>query len=629
MASCPNSSILDLCKHRDWRRVELECKREPLNATYICGGDDYGAHPLHIACKKQPTARVVRELLKAYPQAAYIPNDNGYLPLHLACMSNSSIEVLRTLTDNEPRTASMMTSSGETTITVLARARDKTENNIDFSNSMQWQSETPEFQKINYTTIYWQKVQVLLEAIAIHRQRNTLQCVDDLFTLHAAVSLNWCPAEVLHFCCVRFPDQIQMRDDYGRLPLHVAVGHPAYCRSNETLLGKLQIREKSIVLPRLLKLYPDAARCNDPQEPKGRYPLHSALVNNHEWHGGVKELLQQFPDAALCVDPIENLYPFQMASHDLDTVFQLLRSAPSALINSMPPPKYDNVQTNCIGVCGAKSEAIYQMQLHSSRQSTPHVREKRGRFVTRTVIDQFETNANVACDEALFEDFVLSKRETGRTCEPCHSDVVWVPVPLSRVYKNFYAVPRNEDILISSDDLKMLTLSEKYNSYTAAKYEVVWNPPSYEKRIKQFTLDKVHSIQEIIVKSKRNKGSKRREGPLSSIPSIIMTNVESESSDDDTTVGAEVAYYEPSLQSLDTRVVRNFQSGAQSACSETITDESMSSNTDSIYNKYKCMISGPTEVKYTHEWKQDVVKKQTRSLYKQPSLEIMGLHHFI
>lgn len=645
MSSSPNSSIFDLCKHRDWRRVELECNREPLNAVYNCG-DDIASLPLHVACKKQPTSRVVRSLLKAYPQAARIPDANGYLPLHVACLSNASVEVLQTLTDNDPETASLFNTAGESTLAILSRARDTTESYVDFHNPALWQSESTEAQEINYTTSYWQKVQVLLEAIAIHRQSSTLQCVDDLFTLHAAASLSWCPADILHFCLYRFPEQVEMTDDCGQLPLHLVIRRSAYHKSNETLAGKLHIREKSITIPRFLHLYPEAATLMDPLEPSGRYPLHTALLHKHEWFGGVKELYQNNPEATLTRDPVENLYPFQLASFDLDTTFQLLRKAPSALMNAAEILRRNETKTSdahhvSIPVLPSLSK---QTVLHSPPQRTPRQNEKRRKNI--------DTSLRAALASYVFpavDDDQLTCHNNNN-CDPSRN----------KTCKN--GSTKHEDIFFSIDGVDDDTCNSN-------PLEVVWEPPHRERRRGQYNMDRIHSIREIAFPQAKFHSSVRRGAKSSVVPIIIIAagaasdqcpdetpllveeseidginehcrdearhNIE-ETEHSGSTISSGEEFYSyaemlrnvPSEQSVDTRQMQNLNIemlDMHSTCSHTMADESTSSQKET-YNKYKCMISGMIQKdRYTHEWSHDVVSRNVRKLYKQPTVELFNI----
>ena len=623
MSSDPNSLIFDLCKHRNWLRVEMECNLEPVNASYNIG-DDIRSLPLHIACKKQPTSRVIRSLLKAHPKATRTFDDNGYLPLHVACLSNASIEVLQTLSDNDPETASLFNASGESTLAILSRARDTTEIQVDFHNPALWKSESTKTQAINYSTLYWQKIQVLLEAIAIHRQSSTLQCVDDLFTLHAAVSLRWCPADVLHFCCHQFPEQVRMTDDSGRLPLHVVIRQTAYYKSNETLAGKLHLKEKSIIIPRLLHIHPEAAHCTDPDEPNGRFPLHTALINKHEWYGGVNELYQQHPEATLALDPVENLYPFQLASFDLDTAFQLLRNAPSALINSTVLSQIDMYEVPVFSTLNNQATS------HSPPQRTPRQREKRRKQVETSLRAEFENFAFPTFDD---EEHVSTRDKV--------LDFTYI---IEARERNFVA---KEDIYFSIDDVETDACNDK-------NVDVIWDPIPCGRRRQRNNMERIHSIQEIVVPEKPFHTSVRRGAKSSVVPPVIAATSEHCLDEapilvEDTEHSVEIScehscgeelfrevkthstpYSEtlrfvPSEQSVETRLMQNLNVEDLSTCSNTTMTNDSASSENTTYNKYKYLISGTVQKdEYTHEWSHDVVTNEVIKLYKQPTIDMIN-----
>jgi hypothetical protein len=360
----PSKDLYELCRRRIWHRVRLLCATHPIHAQYV--GDQ--GHPLHVACQRQPTARAIQALLEAFPAAASLPNAQGELALHVACRNNASIAVIRHLVQHYPASAASVQPSA---VVILCQARESTETNMEASNSaVLWHTQQDNLPRVTYTSLFWQKMQVLLEGIAVHRQclAKMHQAAQSLFILHAAVSLGCCPTEVLQYCLDRYPEQVSMRDSTGRLPLHIAVSvrednlqslPPA---SAVSILRKLQLRERKTTLLRVLERYPVAASIPDPQhEPCGvgirrRYPLHTALAHGHEWHGGIRELVQHGPDSLSLRDPVLGLYPFQMASHDLDSVFQLLRHMPSVLMYSVESTSRESLhdlQSCAVPLCAA------------------------------------------------------------------------------------------------------------------------------------------------------------------------------------------------------------------------------------------------------------------------------------
>jgi hypothetical protein len=101
--------------------------------------------------------------------------------------------------------------------------------------------------------------------------------------------------------------------------------------------GKYVPREQQSIGP-LLAVHPGAARAQDPNE-IGRYPLHTALSNQHSWYSGVKSLFECAPEVVFMADPSTGLLPFQTAACpvranatvDLDSIFCLLRAQPGVL----------------------------------------------------------------------------------------------------------------------------------------------------------------------------------------------------------------------------------------------------------------------------------------------------------
>lgn len=307
----PSSELYDMVVDMRWHRVLQHCHTVPLDAQYVDG--DNLETPLYVACQQRPPVRVIRALLHAFPEALRQTSRQGDLPVHIACRYNASIDVLRELVAQAPETVAQQTKWGKTAVWALWEGRDT----IDSDRGAE-----------NYATTYWQKMDVLLHAVA--RARNSPNHI-----LHAAVSLKHmgCPDAVLEFAMDRYGTQILSRDTSGKLPLHIAVGPSHWSKASRR---KYKPREQHVI-GRLLKESSQAVLVKDPNE-MGRYPIHTALSNRHQWDQGVKELFQASPQTLLVQDTITLLFPFQQAAVpvgdtkvDLDTVFQLLRQHPAVL----------------------------------------------------------------------------------------------------------------------------------------------------------------------------------------------------------------------------------------------------------------------------------------------------------
>jgi hypothetical protein len=315
----PSNELYDLVLDRNWHRAVRHCREQPIDAEFQDG--DTMETPLYLACQNHPPVELVRALLRAFPAGAETPSRHGDLPLHIACRYHASIEVLRELVLNHPGTVGQSSKWGETPVTAFWEGRET----IVSSTAEE-----------DYSSLFWQKMQVLLEALATSRQQAQGQPTDTLFMVHAVVALGsfGCPIEVLEYVLESYPEQVSQTDGMGRLPLHICVGPAQWSHRSRR---KYKPREKQVIV-RLLELYPPAARTFDTTEPAGRYPLHTALAGRHQWKTGVKELFEGAPEAIFLPDPVTRVYPFQLASIpvrstavDLDTIYNLLRVQPPAL----------------------------------------------------------------------------------------------------------------------------------------------------------------------------------------------------------------------------------------------------------------------------------------------------------
>jgi ankyrin repeat protein len=310
MATTPTSScqLLDLVIDMDWEKVKDYAQRNPEDAAFQDG--DGLETPLYLACQYSAPVEVVTALLEAYSEAATTPSKRRDLPLHIACRFGSSVDVLKTLTENHPETAFAETRWGKTPLAALivgANARaDETEYGL------------------------WTKVKVLLEAVS--RARILYSNSGERLLVHAAVSLCslGCPEKVLDMVLEHCPEQTQMTDQFGRLPLHVALSQSKW---SVQLRRRYKPRELYSIVS-LLREYPRAAQVRH----HGRYPLQMAVSNGHTWHNGVDSLFIAFPEAVLEIDAGTNLLPFQGAAipvgesnASLDTIFQLLLAEPHVL----------------------------------------------------------------------------------------------------------------------------------------------------------------------------------------------------------------------------------------------------------------------------------------------------------
>lgn len=78
-----------------------------------------GSLPLHMACRSNASAAVVKMLLDRYPKATEVQNFDGDLPLHLACRFGSCPEVVRMIIDANPKSVDVRNNEGKKPLDLL------------------------------------------------------------------------------------------------------------------------------------------------------------------------------------------------------------------------------------------------------------------------------------------------------------------------------------------------------------------------------------------------------------------------------------------------------------------------------------------------------------------------------
>lgn len=59
--------------------------------------DDQGRLPIHHACRKNCSEKVIKALLKTYPKGAQVKDDQDKLPIHYVCQNGGSEDVINVL----------------------------------------------------------------------------------------------------------------------------------------------------------------------------------------------------------------------------------------------------------------------------------------------------------------------------------------------------------------------------------------------------------------------------------------------------------------------------------------------------------------------------------------------------
>jgi hypothetical protein len=391
----PCSDLYDLVLDLDWDRVIQHCSDHPQDARFQEG--DGLETPLYLACQWRPPLPVIQALIQANPEALqWTSREFRDLPLHMICRyDTTSTALLQEFTTRYPAGAVHATKYGKTPLQVL----------WEFARpDCLKQNRRPETEEEQLAVQqFWDKVQLLVHAVATSRQHAWPQKENRLYKVHAVVSLRalGCPREILEYVCAQYPHELSQRDETGQLPLHVAVGPTQWSGKR-----KYKPREQAII-QLLLQLYPEAARVrlfslwdyyeNGKRQSsaatrinrQGRYPLQIALANRHTWEGGVQELFWAAPEVLSLRDPVTQLYPFQLAAIpvqenlavDVSTIVDLLRQRPDLIeeaSSSERPQRHEEnnepeevlvVDATTVAVSESKpTKASQEFGLHLSRQ---------------------------------------------------------------------------------------------------------------------------------------------------------------------------------------------------------------------------------------------------------------------
>jgi hypothetical protein len=380
----PCSDLWDLVVDMDWESVIEHARENSVDAAYQDG--HWHETPLYLAVQHNPPVEAIREIIRAYPKALTTRSPaNHDLPLHIACRYQVSAEILEELLRVFPGTAIEQTRWGPTPVMALWEFRPKDEPlderfwrkvNILVSAVARFRDD-PKFQEMQPATRWTKQFRNPEKRTTSTPPSSTAPAAlpnknegNELLMVHAVVSLGalGCPEQVLEHVLHTWPEQVFLRDRWGQLPLHIAVGPTTW---SHTTRRKYKPRgEKFLFL--LLQTYPQSAtqRLLGDDMDSGRFPLHSSLANRHTWKGGVQELFHAAPQVLLMPDPLTKLYPFQLAAVlpsgditvELDTVYLLLRAQPDVL----------NLFDACLPAKQIAAVTVETIKLTSKTGPVPH-----------------------------------------------------------------------------------------------------------------------------------------------------------------------------------------------------------------------------------------------------------------
>jgi len=292
--------------------------------------DSQGQMPLHVACAMNewgdlPSLPIVQFLYDAYPQAAREVQKEGYTPLRLLCEGTKSLPVASFLVQACPESVAIVDSSGRTPLHLLCEDTDyigsdigNREGNLELIKlivqecpealeAKDKRHRTPlhvavERLEPSVNCVRWlaERCCSILEAnnnqgsgtplhvfcgdiAADYDNETILECLEALAISEKAVTStdrkgrtpfhvlcsNGASREYLEILLKKYAGLAEMRDNKGRIPLHLAVEAAADPRRDEEFFHK--------TISSLLDIFPEAVQVADSD---GKTPLEVACEND-------------------------------------------------------------------------------------------------------------------------------------------------------------------------------------------------------------------------------------------------------------------------------------------------------------------------------------------------------------
>lgn len=269
--------------------------------------DSEGCFALHAAVANAPSNtisapfEIIKLLIETYDLAAVQQDCRGIVPLNLAISGRAETNIIKLLLESHPE--AMFIETGK--LTARDEIPDSALNKCAWGWA--WCSENGDLQ--GQEAYFWEQLGHLLQAGWAYR------CVRNQYCpLHAAIALVHLD-RVIRNMCKKYPAQyFRERDADGNTPLTLACSLPSVPSSTiEVILDH------------------DSDSAKVPNE-RGKLPLHVAIDNGRSWDQGTLKLFECAPRGLGVRNVNTRLYPFMTAAVDgkcdLDTVYSLLRRGP-------------------------------------------------------------------------------------------------------------------------------------------------------------------------------------------------------------------------------------------------------------------------------------------------------------
>lgn len=295
--------------------------------------DHCGRTPLYHLIRLRPTVRSLRILYEKNTHALTTPDFAGVCPIALVYFRGCPIYVLQTLLALQP--SAFMGGSPQELLgsqSIMKRLISLW-NRLISTKSVLVSSIKDDGKLIDQ----WDKFMTTIQAancFFLKKEPNDLS----QFELHHILELRTrisFPVSLISFIIKMYPSQLSSMMVFNNrkmLPLHHLI-EIFVSSKNPYTTDALCTEDFMDILKIMLDLFPEAAATPLPHN-CSTLPLHMALEGNMKYNEGVSDIISKYPTAIHLTHKKTGLAPFMIASttegHDLETILNVLREAPSA-----------------------------------------------------------------------------------------------------------------------------------------------------------------------------------------------------------------------------------------------------------------------------------------------------------
>jgi ankyrin repeat protein len=298
---------------------------------------------LHHACLFHAPVIVIAVILYVAPELASVTNEDGETALHWAIRLSAPNDFFKMLLAANPTSGThARDKDGNTPLSLIWDRHQE-----DFFEALEMKGE-----KGVLSLNSWKRMLLLLQYNNNQVFRDTSTCdnieIDAEVEVEVETPLPFrplhfaaqspCPPGVFPFLISVYRNELTVKDEDGRLPLHIAA-------TNATTNRSYDVQSK---ISMMLTENPEAARIADAS---GRLPIHIALESGIAWEEGIEDLFALEPEVIGTRDCVTSLYPFMLGAvgagprrpvttdaaeihqcqldHSLSTIYTLLRADPT------------------------------------------------------------------------------------------------------------------------------------------------------------------------------------------------------------------------------------------------------------------------------------------------------------